>query len=106
MPAPARGSVAPARGGLGADVAPRDRGLEVGAGERFGLGRDVVGFVDAILQQQRAPEERAGLRGLAAEPARAELLVRDAQVRLGRDGLAVEQLDEARPRPRFRAAGA
>ena len=67
--ASAQGAVdvaAPGRG-LGPDAAPGDRRLEVGAGERLGLGRDGVGLVDAALQQQRPAEERRGLRGLAVE---------------------------------------
>ncbi len=90
----ARG-VAPPGGGLGADVAPRDAGLEVGAGEPLGVGRDLVGLVDAALQQQRAAEERARLRRLTVEAAVAQLVVRGAEIGLGRAGLAVEQLDEA-----------
>ena len=74
---------APGRG-LGPDVAPRDRRLEVRPGQLGALGGDGVGLVDAALEEERPAEERRGLRGLAVESAGAQLVVGAAEQGLGR----------------------
>ena len=84
-----------ARQRLGAHAAPGDRRLEGVAGERLALEADGLGLGDAALREQRAAEQGGGLRGVDAEPLRAEPVVGGAQAALGGDGVAFEQLDQA-----------
>ena len=46
------------------------------------------------LREQRAAEQRGGLRGVDAEPLLAEPVVRAAQTALGGGGVTLEQLDQ------------
>ena len=90
----ARGVAAP-RCGLRLHAPPGDRRLEVGAREYLGVVSERIGLDVAALQQQRPTQERGCLRGLAAQPARPQLLERRPQPRLGRGRVAVVELDEA-----------
>ena len=80
---------------LGAHAAPGDRRLEVVAGERFALVAERLGLGGAALREQRAAEQRRGLRRVDAEAVVAQPVVGAAQAALGGDGVAFEQLDEA-----------
>ena len=64
---------------LGPRDPPRDRGLEVLAGERLALGRHELGLVGLPAREQRGREERGGLPGVGTHTERAETLVRRAQ---------------------------
>ena len=77
------------------DTAPGDRRLEVVAGERFALAAERLGLGGAALGQQRAAEQRGGLRRVDPEAVLPEPIVRRAQAALRRDGVAFEQLDQA-----------
>ena len=91
------GAVAVAAAGraLGSDAAPRDPGLEVGAGELLGLGRHGVSLVDPVLDEEGPSQERRRLRSFAIEAAFAQGSVGGSEELLGRRDVAVEQLDQA-----------
>ncbi len=62
------GVLAAPRQRLGAHAAPGDRRLQVVAGERLALVAERFGLGGPALRQQRAAEQRRGLRRIDAEP--------------------------------------
>src|SRR5262249_20873227 len=77
-------------------TAPRDRGLQVVAGERLALAAQRLRILRAAECEQRAAEERRGLRAVDRQPVLAEARVHRSQRALGGDRVPLEELDQAR----------
>ena len=79
---------------LGAHTTPRDRGLEIIAGQLLALAAHHLGLGRAILREQSAAEQCAGLGSIDAQTLRAQPVVSRAEVALRGRSIALEKIDE------------
>src|SRR5205085_12698424 len=84
--------MATARELLGTHAAPRDRRLQVGAGEQLALVRERLGVGGAVESEERTAEERGGPGGIDAESEIAEAFVAGAERALGGGRVAFQEI--------------